>query len=97
MMKPISRGEEASLPSFKDAEDAYRYFRERFGRNFMFQKIEEAGDGRKYWHCHLVLDSEAYREGMRTLTEGKSLTGLDFLKSHQTVELMESGEVHIVH
>lgn len=97
MIKPISREEEANLPTFKDAEEAYRYFKNLYGKDFAFQKIENAGDGQKYWYCHLIIDRPVYEQGMRTLASMETATGLDFLKSFQTVEIMESGHVHIVH
>ena len=97
MRKPISREEEAALPAFDDSEEAYRYFKKRYGDDFRFQGVEETGDGGKYWHCHLVLDQTVYQEGMRALSQGKPFMGLKLIESYQTVELMESGHVHIVH
>ena len=97
MIKPISREEEANLPTFKDAEEGYRYFRDKYGKDFAFQKIESAGNGERYWYCHLIIDREVYEQGMRTLAGINPSLGLEFLKSYQTIEIMESGHVHIVH
>lgn len=99
MIKPISREEEARLPAFKGAEEAYRYFREVYGDRFAFQKIETIGDGERYWLCHLIIDRDVYLQGMRGLA-GKSalmVDGMRFLQSYQVFELMESGSIHIVH
>lgn len=106
MGKPISREEEASLPRFNSAEEAYRHFRGVYGRDFAFLSVEKAGNGEEYWHCHLILDRAAYELGMEALMgqsarkgDGNVLrpSGIEFLRSHQTVEIMESGSVHIVH
>lgn len=99
MIKPISREEEAALPAFNGAEEAYRYFRETYGDRFAYQGIETTGNGERYWLCHLVIDRDAYLQGMRELAgeSAPTIDGLRFLRSYQVFELMESGSIHIVH
>lgn len=99
MVKAISREDEARFPAFRAADDAYRYFKKAYGKDFAFQKTESTGDGDRYWLCHLIIDRDAYLQGMRELSGlGKQASdGRKLLQSYQVIELMESGSVHIVH
>lgn len=107
MRKPISREEEANLPRFESAEEAYRHFKGVYGRDFAFLSVEKTGDGEEYWYCHLILDRAAYELGNTALMQQSNRSGngggtlqpvgIEFLNSHQTVEISVSGSVHIVH
>ena len=96
MAEKFTRGEEASLPGFESAEEAFAYFRQRYGKDFSFQGSQLIG-GVECWFCNLILDRETYRKGMRELRRGNPVMGLEFAMSYQPFELYGSGHVHIIY
>lgn len=91
----FTREEEAQLPDFESAEEAYMYFRNRWGKNFSYQGSQMI-DGVECWFCNLILDREAYKRGAKELSMGTPLTGTEFLMSYQPFEL-HGGHVHVIY
>lgn len=99
MKLPISRQEESTFPAFGSHEEAAAFFKSRFGSDFVFESSENIGDMKCYFYS-VVSNHEAYYKGRRLLKKGQSVSGdlgLQFIMSHQPVQIMENGNVHIVH
>ena len=96
MAEKFTREEELNLPEFKSAEEAYAYFRQRFGKDFSYQGTQMVGD-RECWFCNLILDRDVYKKGMKELRMGTPVMGLEFARSYQPFELFESGHIHIIY
>lgn len=95
MTERFSIEEKMRLPEFKSAGDAYAYFRERWGRDFIFYTSEEIGE-MDCWECHLILDRPAYTRGMRELQKGAPLVDAgDLAMSYQTFQLFDDGHVWV--
>ena len=92
----ISRQVEAELPAFADHEEAKAYFREKYGDAFIVQSVEEI-DGQSCYFCALIVDRETFYAGRRKLMLGNAVMGMEFLKSYQPIEIMEDGNIHIIH
>lgn len=96
MTQKISRKDEESIPQFNSHKEAKEWFEERYGKDFILTGIEQVGEEQCYFY-YLVLDWEEYKKGQKELQENGYMAGLSFLMSHQPVQIMESGSVHIVH
>lgn len=99
MQFPISRQEESTFPEFNSHEEAAAFFKERFGSDFILQDSEPIGSMLCYFYA-IVTDHANYNKGRKLLAKGEVLSGdigLKFLMSYQPVQIMENGEVHIVH
>ena len=96
MNKPISRQEESLLPSFNSHEDARHYFTDLYGTDFVFESADYIGDQMCYFYA-LIINREEYERGQELLKNGTSVSGFDFLYSYQSIQIMKSGSVHIVH
>ena len=99
MQLPISRQEESTFPKFSSHEEAAAFFKERFGSDFILQDSEPIGNMLCHFYA-IVTDHANYYQGRKLLAKGQSVTGelgLKFLMSYQPVQIMENGEVHIVH
>lgn len=95
MVQKITRGEEAKLPAFDSHEEARVYFKEQYGDDFMVGS--ETIMGEKCFFYYVLLDKVAFEEGTRKIQAGIHDASLEYLESHQPVQIMESGSVHIVH
>ena len=92
----ISRKDEESIPQFNSHEEAKSWFEDRYGKDFILTGADQIGDETCYFY-YLILDWEEYKRGQKELKENGYMAGLSFLMSHQPVQIMESGSVHIVH
>ena len=96
---PISRQEEATFPVFNHHKEAYAFFFEKYGQDFVLEYSENM-DGQNCYFYALVFDHAIYNKGRKLLRSGTSMTGplaLDFLNCYQSIQIMENGHVHIVH
>ena len=96
---PISRKDESLFPEFNSHSEAASYFKERFGSDFIFKCVEPIGDMNCYFYV-VVVDHEAYRRGNKLLSQGIPVSGelgIKYLMSHQPIQIMENGSVHVVH
>ena len=96
MVQKITREEEAKLPAFDSHEEARVYFKDRYGNDFILIGSETIM-GEKCFFYYNILDREAFIEGTRKIQAGIHDASLEYLKSHQPVQITESGSVHIVH
>lgn len=96
MPKKISRQEEAAIPEFNSHDEAKVWFEERYGEDFQCMHTETIA-GEKCYFYYLILDHEAYMKGIKEMREKGSVAGFEFLDSHQPIQIMQSGDVHIVH
>ena len=99
MVKPISREDETNIPAFSSHKEAASFFKETYGADFVFEGSEMVGDIICYFYS-LVSDHGAYRKGRKLLSQGQSVSGefgMKFISSYQPVQIMENGNVHIVH
>ena len=101
-IQPITRAEEAKLPTFRTHREARLFFRARYGSAFQIEDSFMAGEGADatvVYIYSLVLDKHEFEEGRRRLIEGA--LGDDgaerFLRSYQTIEIGFAGSVHVVH
>lgn len=92
----ISRKDEESIPQFHSHEEAKKWFEDRYGKDFILTGVEYAGEEKCYFY-YLILDWEVYTKGLKELRTTGNVAGIEFLYSHQPVQIMESGSVHIVH
>lgn len=99
MKFPISRQDESSFPDFTSHKEAASFFKEKFGSDFVFESSEIVGDMICYFYS-VVSDHGVYRKGKKLLSQGQSVSGefaMQFIASYQPVQIMENGNVHIVH
>ncbi|UDY80673.1 hypothetical protein [Geobacillus phage GR1] len=96
MKKWISRKEEQEIPEFKSHNEARKYFKDKYGDNFQMSDSEII-DGMKVFFYYLIIDEKAFSEGQKLLREGKPVSGLEFIGSHQPIQIYENGTIHIVH
>lgn len=100
---PISREEEAAIPSFKNHTEALKWFEEKYGEAFMISDITEI-EGKDMFFCVYVIDKEKHDEmrkymrargGSAFIIPGDETKG--FLESYQSIQISADGSVHIVH
>lgn len=99
MKFPISRQEESTFPAFTSHHEAAAFFKNRYGSDFVFESTEPIGDMNCYFYC-VISDHEAFSLGRKLMGEGQPLSGdiaIKYLFSHQPVQIMENGSVHIVY
>ena len=96
MAQKISRKDEETIPQFHSHEEARQWFKEKYGDDFMMTDSEEIG-GEKCYFYTLILDRAKYEKGHRELVEKGYIIGTEHLNSYQSIEIMESGFIHIVH
>lgn len=92
----ITREEEVTIPLFHSHEEAKKWFEDRYGKDFILTGTDYVGEEMCYFY-YLILDWEEYKKGRAQLQKTGRLTGFDFLYSHQPIQIMESGSIHIVH
>lgn len=93
----ITREEEAKIPSFISHDEARKWFKEKYGDNFMMTSSELI-DGQKCYFYNLILDRNVFEVGQRELKkEGFMKDALTFLGSYQSIQIFEDGSIHIVH
>lgn len=92
MDKWISRQEEAALPTFKDHKEAFNYFKQKYKDRF---QLTEVSDG-IYFYI-LIHDQAAFEAGQEEMRTTGFTSGMDFMTSHQPIEINEDGFVHIIH
>lgn len=96
MVQKITRREEAELPSFNSHEEARAYFKERYGTDFIMVGSETMMGEMCYFY-YILLDRDAFEEGTRKIQAGIHDASLEYLESHQPVQISADGSVHIVH
>ena len=97
MIKKITREEEAKLPLFGGHSEAREWFKGQYGDDFMLTGSETYGQDKCYFY-DLILDREVYEREQKKLYEGRISDGaIAFLNSYQSIQIHETGEVHIVH
>lgn len=99
MAQKISREEEAKIPQFHSHEEAKAWFEDRYGEDFILTGTEYLGqEQEKCYFYYLILDWKEYMKGLKEVRINHNMAaGLDFLYSHQPVQIMENGSIHIVH
>lgn len=95
-MPRLTRKFEQELPEFQSHTDARKWFKKRFGDNFVMADSEIIGE-EKYYFYHLIVDRAAYETGMKKLREEGYASGFDLPLSYHPVEISETGLVHIVY
>lgn len=93
----ISRNEEANLPDFSSHQEAREYFKNKYGSNRFLLTETDVIEGRKIYFYYLILNPKAYEDGQKKLLEDGYVLGLEFLHSHQPIEISEDGDIHIIH
>lgn len=96
MNKPISRQEESLLPKFNSHKEARKYFTDLYKDDFILQSSEYIGEQICHFYV-LVINREDFEKGQTTLLNENLVSGLDYLYSHQPIQIMDDGSVHIVH
>lgn len=99
MVLPISRKDENNFPKFNSHGEAANFFKNKFGSDFVFESSDNIGGMTCYFYA-VVVDHAVYRKGRRLLAQNQPVTGelgLQFISSYQPVQIMENGNVHIVH
>lgn len=99
MKLPISRQEESTFPEFNSHHEAAAFFKERFGVDFVYESSEPIDGAQCHFYC-IVTDHESYMRGRKLLSKGQPVSGdlgMKFLMSHQPVQIMDNGRVHIVY
>ena len=98
MVQKISREEEAKIPQFHSHEEAKAWFEDKYGKDFILTGVDYLGqEEEKCYFYYLILNWEEYRKGQNELKRTGRLVGFDYLNSHQPVQIMENGSIHIVH
>jgi len=93
----ISRQDEAKLPQFDNHESARKYFKNKYGNDFMMMDSEVI-NGEKMYFYNLILDRKTFEDGQRKLLAAGSINNaLEFMNSHQRIEIFENGNIHIIH
>ena len=93
----ISRQAEDEFPEFDSHEKARKYFKDKYGDSFILTSSEMIGDDKVFFY-HLILDRQEYLKGRKKLEEdGFIMDSLDFINSHQPVEIFEDGRIHVIH
>lgn len=96
MVDKISREEEKHIPDFTSHTEAITWFKKKYGKFFVADAIENI-NGETVYFYRLILNEDVYFEELKKLVSTGHTTGTDFLDSHQPIEIMEDGRVHIVH
>lgn len=93
----ISRKEEAELPSFKNHDEARRFFKERYGDSFQMYDSDDSHEPKIYFY-RLILNKEAYIEMNNELIEnGFCVMTEEKAYCTQDIQIFEDGRIHIVH
>ena len=85
-IRKITREDEAKLPRFNTHREAKMFFAIKYG-----------DDTSICYRYALILNREAYENGLRTLAQGSMTDADDFLKSYQSIEIMLNGTIHVIH
>ena len=96
MATKISRQEEAEIPRFDSHKEARKWFVMKYGDDFEYCTSEIYGNEICYFY-NLILDREIYEEENRKLIDGRKSDGLALLNSYQSIEIMTTGSIHIIH
>lgn len=93
----ISRNEEFELPSFKNHNEARRYFRDKYGDNFLLTGIQNQLDGKIYFY-KLILNENVFREMNEELNNNGFCAMTDErMFCTQDIQIFSDGSIHIVH
>jgi len=94
--KRLTRKFESDLPRFSSHTEARAWFKELFGDDFMISDTDTI-DGEKMWFYTLLVNRPEWEKGMSGLkTQGYS-SGIDFLMSSHSIEIFDSGRIHVVY
>ena len=92
----ISREQEAALPNFASHDEARLYFKEIYKDNFQMEQSHMINEEKIYFYV-LILNSDAYYEGVKEMVADGSMISEDFLLSKQSIEIHENGYICIIH
>ena len=93
----ISRQAEAEIPEFNSYAEAQKYFATKYGEKFVLANIEMIGDDEVFFY-HLMLDEKEYFSGREKLAkDGYIMDSLNFINSHQPIEIFHDGRIHVIH
>jgi hypothetical protein len=94
----LTREYEANLPEFNSHDEARSYFKNKFGDSFVMMDSNVIG-GEKHYRYYLILDPEAFNKMQQELRENGHYADPDLsgLMSYQTIEIAETGEIHILY
>lgn len=96
MAEKISREEEAKIPRFESHKEARKWFVMKYGDDFEYCTSEIYGEEICYFY-NLILDREVYEAENRKLIERRLGDAMALLNSYQSIEIMTTGAVHIIH
>ncbi|MFF2531217.1 hypothetical protein ACFVS2_20155 [Brevibacillus sp. NPDC058079] len=91
----LTRNFENDIPSFSSHIEAQTWFEDIFEDKFMLSDSLYVENETLYKYT-LVIDKIAWEKGQEELIK-KGYTSGDFLMSSHTIEIFESGRVHIVY
>lgn len=93
----ISREEENQLPNFTSHEEARKYFKDKYGNDFQMTDYYDDCKQKIYFY-KLILDRKVFSEIMEELSKGNIIPMTkERIFCSQDIQIMENGEVHIVH
>lgn len=93
----INRQAEADFPKFNSHEQARKYFKNKYGDRFVIASSEIIGEEKVYFY-HLILDRQQYFDGFQALKKDDFIMdSVDFINSHQSIEIFEDGRIHVIH
>ncbi|TWD96557.1 hypothetical protein FB550_111217 [Neobacillus bataviensis] len=93
----ITQEEEAVLPFFNSHDEALKWFKNKYGKNFILTGTEIIDEQ----NCHiyyLILDRELYEAGQNEfMTKGIITDAIKYMGSYQEIQVFDDGSIHIAH
>ena len=96
MASKITREEESKIPRFDSHKEARLWFIQKYGDDFEPCTSEIIENEICYFY-NLILDRKVYDQENRKLIEGRLGDAMALLSSYQSIEIMSTGSVHIIH
>lgn len=94
--KRLTRKFDQDLPEFSSHQEARNWFKDLFGDDFMLTDSMDI-DGEKMWDYELVIDRPAWKKGMKEMNEKGFSSGVEFMMATHTIQIFDSGKIHVVH
>jgi hypothetical protein len=101
-----TRDFDSTIPAFDSHDDAFAWFKSKFGKDFQFTGTDII-NGEKCYFYHLIghrKDYEFYQEYLKRagrvayqITEQNEAISENGMFSYNSVEIWESGGVHVVY
>lgn len=93
----ISREEEYNLPNFKSHNEARKFFKDKYGNDFQMTSSDYY-DGQKIYFYKLILNRKVFEEMSKELQEnGHCAITEERMFCTQDIQIMQDGDIHIVH